>query len=137
MNVVVDTCCFVSFFMKDGKYPQSLALLEKIASKQIEGIISAITFVELCGVLKRNVSEQDTQAARQKILRLISGGFLQVIPLTISDAERASDVAITTGLKGADAIIVEAAKRTNASLFTFDDELKKKARGLVTFYERA
>ncbi len=135
MKVLLDTSCLVSFFLMDEHYSKAKNILEKIIKGEIESLISALSLVELCGVIRRNVDEGVAKEVQNKMNELIEKNLIGVVPLKISDAYKASNLAIITMLKGADAIIVQASKEYNAELFTFDEEIKKKAKGQTEFFE--
>ncbi len=134
MRVLLDTSCLVSFFLKDKYTEKAKSALEKILRNEIQGIISALSLVELCGVIRRNLDEQTAKEVKSKIDRLIEKGLLDIIPIKILDANSASNLAIATGLKGADAVILNAAKENNAKLLTFDEEIKEKGKSFVDFF---
>ncbi len=135
MSVFLDTSCLVSFFIPDAHHEKAKLVRDKIFRREIKGIISALSMVELCGVIRRNRSEAEAKQVKSAMEALVAQELLSIIPLGSSDASSASDLAISTGLRGADAIIVNAAKQTKSRLVTFDEEIKKKAKSAVEFYE--
>jgi len=134
MSVLLDTSCLVSLYLEDIHSSSAKAVLEMIVEGKEEGLLSALSLAELCGVIRRNTDRKTAEEVKTQIETFISSGILKVIPLRAVDAAAASMIAISTGLKGADAIIVQAAVSSGANLFTFDEEIKKKAAGIVTLY---
>ncbi|MBI4175700.1 MAG: type II toxin-antitoxin system VapC family toxin [Candidatus Aenigmarchaeota archaeon] len=133
MKVLLDTSCLVAFFLNDAHYNKARAVLESILEGETQGVISALSFAELCGAIRRNAGEGIAKAVKDKVAGLIEKGFIEVVQLKAQDAYASGDLAISTGLRGADAVIVNAARENAAKLFTFDEEIRKKGRGYVEF----
>ncbi|MBI2676191.1 MAG: PIN domain-containing protein [Candidatus Aenigmarchaeota archaeon] len=135
MKALLDTSCLVSFFLMDKHYEEAKNVLGKIVNDDIEGIISALSVAELCGVIRRNTDEQTAKEVKSRMDELIGKGLIGVVPLKAADAGEAGNLAILTSLKGADAVIVSAAKSNGCKLLTFDEEIIKKAKNHVEFFE--
>ncbi|MBI2176532.1 PIN domain-containing protein [Candidatus Woesearchaeota archaeon] len=135
MNVFLDTSCLVSFFIPDAHHEKAKIVRDSIFRSEIRGLVSALSLAELCGVIRRNRSEAEATEIKNAMEAIAEKELLTIIPISNLDASLASDVAIKTGLKGADAVIVNAAKQNETKLVTFDDEIKKKAKGYVEFYD--
>ena len=135
MSVLLDTSCLVSFFISDAHHEKAKLVRNRIFRREIQGFISALSQVELCGVIRRNKGEAEARQVKNAMDDLAEKELLSIIPLRNSDASIASDMAIKTGLKGADAVIVNAAAQTKSELVTFDQEIKEKAKSVVEFYE--
>ena len=136
MNAILDTSCLVSLFLKDTHHDKALRILENIVHGHSKAFIAALSLVELCGVVRRNTSEATAREVQQAMNGLIEKDLLTVVPFTASDAHDASSIAIATGLKGADAVTVQAAKKSESQLFTFDEEIKQKGKGQTAFFEQ-
>ena len=135
MSVLLDTSCLVSFFISDAHHEKAKLVRNRIFRREIQGLISTLSQVELCGVIRRNKGEAEARQVKNAIDDLAEKELLSIIPLRNSDASLASAMAIKTGLKGADAVIVNTAVQTKSELVTFDEEIKKKAKSAVEFYE--
>ena len=135
MNLFLDTSCLVSFFLLDSHSIKARPVLEKIAGGEISGVISALSLVELGGTVRRIANEAIAREIISKIAGMIENGLIRVVPLSNRDAFAAAEFAILTALKGADAIIAKAAEEADCELFTFDEEIKKKAKSAVEFYD--
>lgn len=136
MDVFLDTSCLVSFFVMDAHYKEAKNLMEKIVNEEIRGVISALSLAELCGAVRRRTDEAAAKRVKNDLAGLVEKELISITPITNFDASLASDLAISTGLRGADAIIVSAAKNSKCKLATFDEEIKKKAKGHVEFYDK-
>ncbi len=135
MNVFLDTSCLVSFFISDAHHEKAKMVRDRILQRENKGLISALSLVELCGVVRRNRGEAEAKQVKNAIEDIAEKELLSIIPISNFDASLASDLTISTGLMGADAVIVSAAKQSKAELVTFDEEIKKKAKGIIEFYE--
>ena len=135
MSVLLDTSCLVSFFISDAHHEKAKLVRNRIFRREIQGLISALSQVELCGVIRRNRGEAEASQVKNAMDDIAEKELLTIIPLRNSDASLASTLAIKTGLKGADAVIVNAAAQTKSKLVTFDEEIKEKAKSVVEFYE--
>lgn len=135
MNLFLDTSCLVSFFLVDSHSAKARPILNTIARGEISGIISALSLVELCGTVRRIANEDIAREIITETTEMIDSGLIRVMPITNNDALDAAELAISTALKGADAVIANAAKQSKSKLVTFDEEIKKKAKDVVEFYE--
>ena len=135
MNLFLDSSCMVSFFILDAYFKKAEYVMKNIANGEIHGIISVISLAELCGAVRRRTDETTAKRVKNDVVGLVEKGMVSIIPLTNWDASMASDLAISTGLRGADAVIVSAAKQAGCELLTFDEEIKKKAKSAVEFYD--
>jgi len=131
IRIVLDTSCLVSLYLYDIHHSRSLAIIEKIAHGEITGTISILTLIEFCSVIRRVTNEAKAVEVKTELDFMIKTGLLSVLSFSADDA---SALAIKTSLKCVDAIIVSTAKNAGAKLFTFDEEIKKKAHGIVDFY---
>ncbi|MBI3036659.1 type II toxin-antitoxin system VapC family toxin [Candidatus Woesearchaeota archaeon] len=135
MNLFLDTSCMVSFFISDNRHQQAKSVIDKVLKGEIQGLISALSLTELCGAVRRRTDQATAKQVKNDIAGLVEKGIVNIIPITNSDAYLASDLAISTGLRGADALIVNAAKQAGCELFTFDEEMKARTEGVVELYE--
>jgi len=135
MSLLLDTSCLVSFFISDAHHEKAKLLRDRILRREIKGLISALSLAELCGVIRRNKGEAEATQVKNAMKDIAGGKIISIIPISNSDASQASDLAIKMGLKGADAIIVNAASQSRSKIVTFDEEIKKKAKSSVEFYE--
>lgn len=135
MNLFLDTSCLVSFFASDVHSQKAVAIMSEIVNGETQGLISALSLAELCGAIRRRTDEATAKQVKNDLTGLNEKGLISIIPVMNSDAFSASDLAISTGLKGADAIIVSAAKQNQTKLVTFDEEIMKKAKPVVEFHE--
>ncbi|MBI2144793.1 PIN domain-containing protein [Candidatus Woesearchaeota archaeon] len=135
MTLLLDTSCLVSFFISDAHHEKARVVRDRILRREIRGVISALSLVELCGVIRRNKGEAEAAQVKNIVEDIAGEEIISIIPISNPDASLASDLAVSTALKGADAVIVNAAKQTSSKLVTFDEEIKKKAAAAVEFYE--
>ena len=136
MNLFLDTSCLVSFFLLDSHSSKARPVLEKIARGEISGIISALSLVELGGTVRRIANENIAREILSKMAEMVEKDLINVTPLRNTDAFAAAELAASIALKGADAVIVNAAKQAECELFTFDEEIKVRAKGVIKLYEQ-
>ncbi len=135
MNLFLDTSCLVSFYLFDLHSTKARPILEKIVKGEISGVVSALSLVELGGAVRRISNEKIAREIMSEMTEMTWNGLIKVVPLGNSDAIAAAELAISTALKGADAVVVSAAKQAECKLFTFDEEIKSRAKEMVEFYE--
>ena len=134
MNLFLDTSCLVSFFLLDSHSSKARPVLEKVAKGEISGIISALSLVELGGTVRRIANENIAGEVMDELAEMTGKGLIKVVPLRNNDAIAATELAVSIALKGADAVIVSAAKQAGCELFTFDEEIKVRAKGVIKLY---
>ncbi|MBI2580367.1 type II toxin-antitoxin system VapC family toxin [Candidatus Woesearchaeota archaeon] len=135
MNLFLDTSCLVSFFISDTHHQKAKSVIGSIVNGEIRGLLSVLSLAELCGAVRRQTDEATAKRVKNDVNVLSEKGLLSIIPISNLDASLASDLAISTSLRGADAVIVNAAKQSQSKLVTFDEEIRKKAKSVVEFYE--
>ncbi|GEM_PF-905654 len=133
IKAVLDTSCLVSFFIQDSHSTKAKEVLEKLVNGEINGLIPAIVIAELAGVIRRNTDELTAREVLLKMRRLIENYEIKVIPISLEDTFKSSELAIAVGLKGADATIANVAIVKKAKLMTFDEEIKKKVGERIEF----
>jgi len=103
--------------------------LEKVQRASHTVLESVIVPVEVSAAIRRRTgSESLTREVWQHFLRLPSFLFVE---LTWSRMESAISIAEKTGLRGMDAIVVQVAEETGATLVTLDDEMAERSKGIV------
>lgn len=137
MKVVIDSNVFVSLFFEDDiNRERAIKAFDEIKDRKIQAIISTITFPEVCGTIARRIFDKRTiKKIKKKIDEWIEKKLFIVEELTEDRMKISCEIAIEFGLKGPDAIVVSIAKELEASLLTFDEEIKRKIKGKVKLFE--
>lgn len=131
MKIVLDSNIFVSLFTNDQHHQAARNLLSEVMEGRKQGVIAALSIVEICGALARRVGPDSSQSAYSYLQELISFNILIVEHLTERRVHAATNFAIQQKLKGADAIISSLAYELDSPLITFDKELAEKVKGKV------
>ena len=92
---------------------------------------SATVFVEVCGSISRRTGLENAIAVRNQLIKWESMGLVTYGELTARRRDEAAELAVRLGLRGMDAIVVQAAKEKNRVLITFDDEVAERVKGVV------
>ena len=85
-------------------------------------------FVEVVAAIRRRTGSQDLAYEVKKTLLNIEN--LSFVALDQKTAEALAELAIQTGVRGMDALVIQTAKEFDCELITFDDEMMKRAESL-------
>lgn len=83
-------------------------------------------FVEVVAAIRRRTGSEDL--AREVKKELLAIENISFVVLDQDAAEKAAELAIITGVRGMDALVIQTAKEYKTDLISFDDELVKKAQ---------
>ena len=130
MRLTLDSSVIVAALQKqESRHRECRDLLEKVQRASHTVLESVIVPVEVSAAIRRRTgSESLTREVWQHFLRLPSFLFVE---LTWSRMESAISIAEKTGLRGMDAIVVQVAEETGATLVTLDDEMAERSKGIV------
>ena len=117
---VVDASVWIAWFKKSDAFrEQAKHIIQSLISKQERIYIPAIALTEMAGAIKRTTKNNDE--ARNAILCM-----KDLNPKIVVDFEElepiATRIAITYGIKGADAYYLAVAETTRSKLYTFDKQ---------------
>ncbi|MEM2139533.1 PIN domain-containing protein [Nitrososphaera sp.] len=133
MKVLIDTGVFVRVLNKEKGYEDSLALLEKVRAKKVEGFVSLMTIAELISIYYR-VGEEETLAAKANIESVI--GEDRIVPITKEIAELAGKTKAGYRMSLGDAFIVATAMSIGCDcVVSLDPEVKQVDGKLVKVRE--
>ena len=76
----------------------------------------------------RGRSGDQAQEVKQELLKIENVSF---VALDQKAAEEAADLAIQTGVRGMDALVIQVAQEFATELITFDDEMMKKSQMIL------
>jgi len=85
--------------------------------------------VEVAAAVKRRTNSQRLAKRVKELLQNID--TLDFVELGTIRADAATDMAINTGLRGMDAIVVQVAAEFGATLVSLDEEMIEKARAII------
>jgi len=134
VQVVVDSNILISALdPQDQFHAECFPLFSRLLEQEIRALCPAFVLVETTCVLRRRTKNpQFAWEAYQDLLRLAS---ITWMPLPLETAVRACQLGIETGLKGGDAIVLQAAVESGIPLLTKDREIHAKAPATVQLFE--
>jgi predicted nucleic acid-binding protein len=127
----VDASVLIAFVLPDEA--EHLNATRVIAACDLAGhhiILPALAWPEISGSVARR--RHDPSKAETALLRISRLPRLKVLPVTDAFALAAARIAGRHGLRGADAIYIQTARTTRATLVTLDGEMHAKAKAIVT-----
>jgi len=120
--VVLDASAVAKWFLREEESEEMRSLREKLASGETEGYAPSLILVEVANLLRyaKNVTSDDVKKALRSLeilLRLVDDGELLF---------GAVDLAFQRTTTIYDSLYVELARRLDAYLVTYDEELLEK-----------
>ncbi len=126
--IVTDASFWVSALLaRDVHHSEANALLRRMAAEEIPVIAPAFAIVEVAGALVRRT--QDHATTEKTVRHIQKQPWLTLIPMTVAFAELAAKLAISCGLRVADAIYVALARQEGVPLITRDNEILQRGGG--------
>jgi predicted nucleic acid-binding protein len=124
--IVADASFWVAAFRaQDAHHDQSARLLRRMVTDDIQVSSPTLALVEVAGALARRTG---SQPLAESAIRYLKGqSWLTLLPLSITFSEAAARIAITSSLRGADAVYVALARQESSLLITLDDEMLKRS----------
>jgi predicted nucleic acid-binding protein len=127
---VVDASVWVASFLSDDvHHARSLQWIVDQTSSRSEILIPTLALAEIAGALARRTNS--TVVGQRAIGLLLALPTLHLIPLDDAVGKRASELASTCRLRGADAVDVAVAQAHGSILITWDAEVAARAGALV------
>ncbi len=126
-KMTVDSSVIIASLLdKEPRHQEASQIWESILSGNNVAIMPYSVFVEVVAAIRRRTgSEELARDVKQTLLNIDNVSFVVVDQKT---AEAAADLAIQTGLRGMDALVLQTAKEFEGDLVTFDDEMTKRAK---------
>jgi predicted nucleic acid-binding protein len=128
--LTIDSSVFVAAFRKrEEKHKECKRLLEMIVEGEYIAVEPYTVLVEVVAAIRRRTQDKYfAKEVKQNLVEISSIHFLEVFK---HRAEKASTIAIETGVKGMDAIVIQIAKEMESYLVSLDKEIVEKAEGIV------
>lgn len=127
---IVDASVWVSLHHgRDRFHSRCLRWLER---SLVEGALLAaptLLEVEVAAALRRLTGDEELAGAAVELIRELE--ILELVPLTTARAARAASLAMSTALRGADAVYLELAEERNDVLVTLDRQQLERGAGVV------
>ncbi len=136
MVVVLDSSFFVSLFLEtDEHHKKAVGIFEKLATGQTDVLAPTLFFPEVLGTITRVTGDIHFAEIIEETLGKWIENIISVKELTKERMKHSTETAISFRLKGADAVFVSLTKELDASLVTFDGDVKKKIKEKIKLFE--
>lgn len=125
-KLTIDSSVIIaSLLEKEPRHQEALKIWESVLSGENIAIMPYSILVEVVAAIRRRTGSEDLAGeVRKEILEIDNLSF---VVLDQKAATEASDLAIQTGVRGMDAIVVQVAREFETELITFDEEMIQKA----------
>ena len=131
---VVDASVWVALHHGGDRFHARCAgWLERLLIEGGPLVAPTLLEVEAAAALRRLTG--DEQSAQEVLAESSDLGFLELIPLTVPRAHRAAALAMSTGVRGADAVYLDLARERNDVLVTLDRQQLDRGAGVVAVEE--
>lgn len=129
-TLTLDSSVFVAAFRKqEEKHQACRNLLSKISDGEYLAIQPYTVFVEIVAAVKRRTGSAAFVHQVEKNLKEIS--FIHFLEIVKRRADEAAQIAIESGLKGMDALVVQVSREVGSYLVTLDTEMETFAKHVV------
>jgi len=123
---VIDASVYVSLInAHDKEHASSWAWFEQAQSAQESLVAPSILLAEASAATSRGVG--DPTLAHRVVRELRGSGLIELIPVTLSTAERAATLAADHRIRGCDAVYVAMAHERGEVLITLDHQQRNRA----------
>lgn len=125
-KLTIDSSVIIaSLLEKEPRHQEALKIWESVLAGENIAIMPYSILVEVVAAIRRRTGLEDLAGeVRKEILEIDNLSF---VVLDQKAATEASDLAIQTGLRGMDVIVVQVAREFETELITFDEEMIQKA----------
>ena len=134
MQVTIDSSVIVASLKKDEeRHKICRRIMEKVKNGDFIAIESYIVLVEVVAAIKRRTGSAELAEKIRVALEVMD--TIYFLELTKSRATEAVEIAEQIGVRGMDAIIVQAARENGTTLITLDREMAERAKDVVKVAE--
>ena len=131
MLITLDSSVIVAALrVQEQSHQQCLRLLKRTEEGQHTAIMPYTVLVEVAAAVKRRTGSEELARRVTRDLQSISS--LRFVELDAERANQSAGLAIASGLRGMDAVVVQVAREFEAGLVSLDEELVHKARSVAT-----
>lgn len=125
-KLTIDSSVIIaSLLEKEPRHQEALKIWESILSGESIAIKPYSVLVEVVAAIRRRTGSKDLACeVRKEILEIENLSF---VVLDQKAALEASDLAIRTGVRGMDALVIQVVREFETELITFDEEMIQKA----------
>ena len=131
MLVTIDSSVVVaSLLAHDPRHREALVLMEQVIKGEVRAVMPCSVLVEVVAAIRRQTgSEQAALEVEETLLAVDSLVFLDITRKTARDAAR---LAASISVKGMDALVVQTALEHHTQLVSFDEEMLRKSRSILS-----
>ena len=125
-KLTIDSSVIIaSLLEKEPRHQEALKIWESILSGESIAIMPYSVLVEVVAAIRRRTGSEDLACeVRKEILEIENLSF---VVLDQKAALEASDLAIRTGVRGMDSLVIQVVREFETELITFDEEMIQKA----------
>lgn len=126
-KLTIDSSVIVASLLdNEPRHEEAFRIWESVLSGVNSAILPYSIFVEVVAAVKRRTGSGQLSREVMRELRKIEN--IAFVDLDSKAAEEAAEIAIRTGTRGMDALVIQVAKDFGSELITFDEEMIEKAK---------
>jgi len=128
-KLTVDSSVIVaSLLPNEPRHNEAYRIWESVLSGVNVAIMPYSVFVEVVAAVKRRTGSIELSRAVMRELRRNQN--IIFVDLDLKAAEESAEIAVKTGVRGMDAIVIQVAKDFGSEMITFDQEMMEKAKAV-------
>ena len=129
-RLTVDSSIIVSSLLEnEPRHKEALKIWDAVLAGKNVAIIPYSVFVEVVAAVRRRTGSEELAREVGKQLLEIEAFFF--VGLDDKSAQDAAEIAVKTGVRGMDALVLQVARDFSTELMSFDEEMIAKARGHI------
>jgi predicted nucleic acid-binding protein len=126
----VDSSIIVSSLLEnEPRHKEALKIWDAVLAGKNVAIIPYSVFVEVVAAVRRRTGSEELAREVGKQLLEIEAFFF--VGLDDKSAQDTAEIAVKTGVRGMDALVLQVARDFSTELMSFDEEMIAKARGHI------
>jgi predicted nucleic acid-binding protein len=126
----VDSSIIVSSLLEnEPRHKEALKIWDTVLAGKNVAILPYSVFVEVVAAVRRRTGSEELAREVGKQLLEIEAVFF--VGLDDKSAQDAAEIAVKTGVRGMDAIVLQVARDFGTELMSFDEEMMGKSRGPI------
>jgi predicted nucleic acid-binding protein len=124
-KLTIDSSVIIASLLKnEPRHDEALQIWDAVLSGRDVVILPYSVLVEIAAAIRRRTGSVElANEIKSELLRIENVSF---VVLDQKTAEEAADIAIRTGVRGMDALVIQVAQEFETELITFDDEMMNK-----------
>ena len=118
----IDSSVIVASLIEtEPRHKEALKIWRMVLSGKGIAIMPYSVFVEVVAAVRRRTGSE--KLAREVKTALLDVETVSFVTLDNKSAQDAADIAVKTGIRGMDALVIQVSKEFGTELVTFDDEM--------------